>query len=334
MLPDPESTPPRSKEELQRLLRQSLKAKRPRSFRLAFTGILIVLAVLALLAWRFGPAGEAPRIAVVAFDDVDVAGRAATLTGVLAAPVGSGAVVADKAMVFAVGQDAQAPGLQSKEVPAKTDVAGRALCPWTFLPETTQAEFVLRLSTDKFRPGMEDRGQIVLLPSAARLCLVQIEGTLTSSNAEDWRSGNIRDILPKPGTAEALEEVRTRGYEVVYLALAADEPTLYQKMRAWVQHQSIAGSLPAGAVLSRFTLPPADRDKKPWQQTAERLGSRFASPAAGEQLKHLAMAGTIDAARQFHAARLRTLYLGSGDDLPAGIERLPGWDEVRQIMKK
>jgi hypothetical protein len=50
--------------------------------------------------------------------------------------------------------------------------------------------------------------------------------------------------------------------------------------------------------------------------------------------KHLAIAGTIDVAQQFHAAGMRTLYLGAGDDLPGDVQRLPSWEEVGRFLEK
>jgi hypothetical protein len=181
---------------------------------------------------------------------------------------------------------------------------------------------------------MEDRGRIVFRPSATPLCLVQIDETLTPSKDHAWRKENSQNIVPVPGAAEALQQVKDKGYEIVYLALAADRPTVYKKVRGWMGYQSAVGTspLPAGTVLSRFTLPWADQDHRPWQKTAELLGKRFVLPKAGPISKHVAIAGTIDVAQQFHAAGLRTLYLGAGEDLPADVQRLPDWQEVARTL--
>src|SRR5262249_41889778 len=144
-----------------------------------------------------------------------------------------------------------------------------------------EGHFVLRLLGDKFHAGMEDRGRVLLRPSATRLCLVQADDTLTQQKDQAWRNENSQDLMPAPGAGEALRQARDDGFEIVYLAMAADRPTLYQKMRGWLAYQSVAGAtpFPAGAVLSRFTLPGTDQDPRPWQQAAELLAKRFVLPA-------------------------------------------------------
>jgi hypothetical protein len=123
---------------------------------------------------------------------------------------------------------------------------------------------------------------------------------------------------------------------IVYLALAADRPTLYLKMRRWVREWSAVETspLPAGVVLSRFDLPKSDQEVRPWQKAGELLRSKFHLPQGGKAPSHVAIAGTIDAARQFQAAGLRTLYLGAGGELLERIERVAGWEEMRRVLEK
>src|SRR5207249_6343383 len=120
----------------------------------------------------------------------------------------------------------------------KTGPRGDASAPWTFPPETAQGNFILRRIGEKFRPGMEDRARILLVSKGTPLCLVQIDNTLTRAKDQAWRTESIQGIVAVPGAADALREVRQGGYEIVYLALAADRPSLYQKMRGWAHHRS------------------------------------------------------------------------------------------------
>jgi hypothetical protein len=226
----------------------------------------------------------------------------------------------------------RAAGQEAKEVLAKSGPEGEVSCPWTFPLDTVQGDFRLRLIGDKFHPGMEDRGRMLLLPKAAPLCLVQLNGTLTHAQNETWDKESISEMVPLSGAAEGLEQIRKKGYQVVYLALAAHRPTIYQKMRLWVRYWSAEGTFPDGVVLSRFALPRGDQAAKPWQKTGELLGSTFILPQ-GEK-RHLAIAGTSDVARQFHAAGLRTLYLGAGEELSEGIERAAGWEEGRRVLEE
>jgi hypothetical protein len=326
MLPQ-KPTPDKSKDELQRRLQESLKTKRPRWFRFALGGALTAVAAMALLTWLLSPKGDPPPLIVVAFDDLQPGSGEATLQGRLDAPADQPSVLSGKDMVFVDGETI--PGQQAKEVSARTGRHGEVSCRWTFAADTSEGNFILRRIADKFRPGLEDRGRIFLLPKATGLCMVQIDETLTHAKDQSWRNENIHDIVPVPGAAETLREAHQQGYEIVYLALAADRPTLYQKMRGWVRHRTAEGSapFPLGVVLGRFTLPEAEQDSKTWQKTAARLAHLFEG-------RHVAVAGTIDVAQQFHAAGCRTLYLGAGDDLPAAVERVPGWKEVRHALEK
>jgi hypothetical protein len=330
----PDPTSGQSKDELQQRLRETLKRQRPRRLRIVLAVVVVVLGLAAGVVWLFY-SGTEPPLTVVAFEDLGVAGTEVTLRGRLEAPPDSRLTLSGRDMVFVDGQVLPAAGQSAKEVRAKTGAHGDVSCPWTFAAEAAPGEFILRYVGAKFRPGMDDRGRMLLVPKTKPLCLVQIDDTLTPAAAPAWQQDNVQDIVPAPGAAEALQTARDQGYEIVYLALATDRPTVYQRLRGWVNHWSAAGMppLPTGIVLSRFTLPPADQDKRPWQQTAERIKRKF-TPPPQDKPQHLAITGTIDAAQQIHAAGVRTFYLGAGEDLPAAVQRVAGWEEVRRLLEK
>jgi hypothetical protein len=330
----PDATPERSKDELRMLLQESLKKKRPPWLRLVLGGIGLAFVSLGLIAWLLSPKGEPPQLIVVALDGLGVAGNPVMLQGRLQAAEDARNLLGGKDMVFVDGQVLRTADQQVKEVAAKTGPEGETSCSWTFPPDALQGDFRLRLIGDKFHPGMEDRGRILLLPQAAPLCLVQLEGTLTHVRDEAWQKEPISEIVPVSGAAQALEDMRTQGYQVAYLAIAADRPTIYHKMRQWLHYWSAEGTFPDGVVLSRFALERGDRVAKPWQTTAELINSKFILPKDKKPARHVAIAGTIDAARQFHAAGLRTLYLGTGEELPEEIERAASWEEGRRILEK
>lgn len=334
MLPkDPKTTPAKSKEELQRLLQEALRKKRPHKLRLAL-GTILLLGTALLLIWLFSSRGEEPPLVVVAFDDLGPTGRETRLHGCLEGPPDVRAHLAGKDMLFVDAQALLPPGQRPKEVAAATGPNGEVSCAWTFPAAAGEGSFLLRQVGDKFRPGVEDRARFFLVPKGVPLCLVQIDATLTRANELAWRKDSIQEIDVMAGAAEALAEIHAKGFEIVYLALAADRPTLYQKMRGWVRHRNAQGTtpLPNGAVLSRFTLPRADRDSRPWQKTAELLRAQFAPPEQKDAAQHMVIAGTIEVAQQVHAPGMRTIYLGAGEDVPAGVQRVPGWDDIRRLL--
>ncbi len=330
--PDPSSDASRA--ELQRLLQEALKRKRPRWIRLAVAIVLGGAGVVALLAWLFYSTGEQPPVVVVAFDDLAIAGEAVKLHGRLEALADGPAALAGREMVFVDGQALLPPGQQAQEVLARTGQDGEVACTWKFPADNAQGNFILRQIGDRFRPGMEDRGSIFLVPRATALCLVQMEDTLTRTKNPSWRHDSIQDIVPVAGAAEALQEARKMGYEIIYLALAVERPTVYQRVRGWVRHRSAEGTspLPSGVVVSRFTLPFPEVNR-PWQKAAEHFAKLCVVPPDGPP-RHLAIAGTIAVAQQFHAAGWHTLYLGAGEDLAATVQRVPGWEEVRRLLEK
>jgi hypothetical protein len=330
----PDATPERSKDELRLLLQEALKKKRPPWLRVVLGGIGLAFGVLALVAWLLSPKGEPPQLIVVALDGLGVVGNPVMLQGRLEAGDDGRSALDGKDVVFVDGQVLRTADQKVKEVAAKTGPEGDSSCSWTFPPDILQGDFRLRLIGEKFHPGMEDRGRILLLPQAAPLCLVQLEGTLTHARDEAWQKESISEIAPVSGADMVLEEMRTQGYQVVYLALAADRPTIYHKMRQWLHYWSAEGTFPDGVVLSRFALERGDRVAKPWQTIAELINSKFILPKEKKPARHVAIAGMIDAARQFHSAGLRTLYLGTGKELPEEIERAAAWEEGRRILEK
>lgn len=325
MLPDKPDTG-FEKDDLQRLLKEALRTKRPRRFRLALGVFVVIGACLALLAWLFYPPTKPKQLLVVAFDDVAPSGKEVTLRGRLDAPMDEGATLSGREMVFVDGESLPVPGQEAKVISAKTGPHGEVSCPWSFPPDKEQGQFILRHIGETYSAGMEDRGQIFFIPADTPLCLVQYEETII---------GNSADVIPMQGTRPALEEVRKKGFAIVYVALRTNRPADYQKMRDNLRRWNDSyGGFPEGALLSQFNLPEPDAGKRPWQKTGEMLAHRFPLPKAENAVEHIAIAGTIDVAQQFHAAKLRTFYLGSGEDLPPGVRRLKSWEDVSPALEK
>jgi hypothetical protein len=325
MLPD-KSDAGFEKDDLQRLLKEALRTKRPRRYRLIGGAFLVISGCLALGAWLFYPPAQPKQLLVVAFDDVAPAGKEVTLRGRLDAPLDERAKLGGRDMVFVDGESLPVPGQQAKIVSAKSGPHGEVSSLWSFPPDKEQGQFILRHIGETYSAGMEDRGQIFFIPAGTPLCLVQYDETVIGSAA---------DAIPMQETTPALEEIRKKGFAIVYLALRTNRPADYQKMRDKLRRWNDAfGAFPEGALLSQFNLPGTDADKRPWQKVGEMLVNRFPLAKTEKAFEHIAIAGTIDVAQQFHAAKLRTLYLGSGEDLPAGVRRLKSWEDVPPALEK
>ncbi len=225
MLPDkPEAG--FEKDDLQRLLKEALRTKRPRRLRLALGTFLVISACLGLLVWLFYPPAQPKQLIVVAFDDVAPADKEVTLRGRLDAPLDERATLGGRDMVFVDGESLPVPGQQAKVVFAKTASHGEVSCLWSFPPDKELGQFILRHIGETYSAGMEDRGQIFFIPVGTPLCLVQYEETVI---------GNAADAIPMQAATSALEEIRKKGFAIVYLALRTNRPADYQKMRDKLQ---------------------------------------------------------------------------------------------------
>src|SRR4051812_17447138 len=124
----PNPLPERSREELQRLLQESLRKERPRVLRFALLLVLLGVALVLGVLWVFSPRAEPALVIVVAFDDVTVSGKETTLRGQLDAPGEPGATLGGKDMLFVDGQVVLTPGQAPREVPARTGPHGEVAC--------------------------------------------------------------------------------------------------------------------------------------------------------------------------------------------------------------
>ncbi|MBI3411892.1 MAG: hypothetical protein HY040_26475 [Planctomycetes bacterium] len=315
------------RDDLSKRLQESLRKRRPRTFPVLITAVVLTAALLGFMIWWLYPRPAPPRMMAFAFDQTGLAGKDVVLHGMLQPMPGENRTVRlkDLEVIFEDG-GFRKQGERPTQITVKTTPSGAASCPWSFPDGFTQGEFIVRSIGTREAPGTNDRGRVVLWPQNSRLALVQIENTLTLAREETWIKENTLDIPPMKGAADALRRLEAGGFHIVYLALAAEEPFLYQKMRGWVRVQSGDPSpFPVGPVLSKLTMV---RDaNKPWQIVGAELQEKFAGP-------HVAVVSAIDAAQQLHAAGLDVYFLGKSDDLPAGVRRVESWAELRGLVGK
>lgn len=316
----PRKLDPATRDELAHQLREALKQKRPRRQRLVLAASALAL-IGGLALWWFYPRGEPPRLHVVAYDAVGQVGQEIRLHGALAA-IESPTSLHKRELVFV---------LPSKQVTLRTGPAGGASTSWTWNdPDKQAAEFIARLVGDKRRPGMDDHGSVFIFPPAASLCLVQIDDTLSAAKDDVWRKENLIDIPPVAGLADPLMLLKKQGLRLVYLAANTDSPLAYQKRRGWVRHQAARGILPSGPVLGLAPDATNEDAARPWQTLAERLTQ--AVPAEGTKVR-LAIAGTPDAAQQFHSAGFHTYYVGPAQSVPPQVVRVGDWQELKRALE-
>ncbi|MCI0638683.1 MAG: hypothetical protein L0Y72_27140 [Gemmataceae bacterium] len=322
---------PQPRDEWKERLQNELKKGRPRRWRIAFVVLALAAAVAALVLWLMSPGAEPPRLAMVAFDQLSPRGAEVELQARLELAEPGTRRLQGLDIHFLDGKIVVTPKEDPKKVTVQSGPGGEASCPWTFPAAAKSAEFVARHVGDKHRPPAEDRALVYMPPPAAPMCLVQIEETLTQAGEENWRKDNLLDIQAVSDAGGVLQALKKKGFQIVYLALGAERPLAYQKMRGWIRHQQTQpAGFPPGPVLGRFA-PLKDQGGKVWQTAAERVKEQFPEDKARP---HIAIAGSIDVAQQLHAAGIGVYYLGEGRDLPADVRRAPNWAELRLLLER
>lgn len=325
----PKKEPAKPKDDMQQKLQESLRKRRPRILPVLLIVSGLVIGILGLLVFLLYPRPELPRLQVVAFDQLAAVGGEVQLHGRLEMPSGEtrNTSLANLEMIFEDGGLRNIAGQKLERVTVRTKSDGSASCPWRFPEGFLQGEFVARRIGTTTSPGTHDRGRVVLLPKESRLVLVHVDRTLAAVPDDAWEERNILDIPAAPGAAETLAALERSKYRVIYLAMNAEKPSLYQKMRGWVKNQGSAGPkrFPMGPVLSRLASGKQGVDSR--QQTAAVLKEQFTGA-------HLAIVGTVSAARELHAAGYLVYYLGQKGDAPAGVEQARDWAELSGLIGK
>ena len=318
MLKKPESKQP--EDEVTQKLRAAARKRRPMTWQ----GLLILLVLILVPAgvfiwWVLHPRPDPPRLDVVAFDQLGLVGEEIELRAILEPLAG------DRDQMNLAGfplffEENVIPGKakagQVKE--AQSVDGGSATVSWSF-PEGSKNTFVVRLPGDKVRRGAIDRGQVYLLPRDTPLLLVDVS-TLSAAKAKDWQTKNPLEIRPLAEAAKALQIIQKKKFQLVYLALSADRPLDYRKVRGWVENQvNSKNPFPAGPVLGRRTYV-TDGESAARQETLRNLKENFRG-------RLRAVVGEGEAAAVCRGLGVDTILFGT-DAAPDDVIRVKSWAEV------
>lgn len=323
MLKKPESKQP--EDEVTQRLRAAARKKRPLTWKGLLLLLALVLVPVGLFVWWVYPKPEPPQLDVVAFDQLGLAGEEIELHACLVP------LAVDPAQVNLAGypmffEENLLPGkANAGQVKETASIRGGwGTVSWS-LPKGEKNTFVVRLPGDKVRRGAIDRGQVYLLSEKTPLLLVDVP-TLTAARAKDWQTKNPLEIEPLPEAAKALQTMRKKKFQVVYLALAADRPLAYRKVRGWVENQvNGKNPFPAGPVLGRKTYV-KDGESAARQEILRGLKESFRGPVA-------AVVGQGEVAAECRAVRLVTILIGR-DAAPEDVLRVKSWAEVPGKLPK
>jgi hypothetical protein len=290
---------------------------------MTWTGILVLLAMVlvpaGLFVWWVYPRPEPPRLDLVAFDQLGPVGQEIELRACLD-PIGADAAqvnLADLPMFFEANL---LPGKTVTGIKETTSLRGGwGMVSWSF-PKGEKYSFTVRWPGDNRRRGALDRGQVFLLPEKTALLVVDVQGTLSSAGAGDWQKKNPLEIRPVPEAAKALQMIRKKKFQIVYLALTADRPLAYRKVRGWVENQ-VNGKdpFPPGPVLGRKAYE-ADGESAARQEILRGLKESFRGHV-------VAVVGQGDVAAECRGVGVDTILIGR-DAAPEDVRRVKSWAEV------
>jgi len=254
-------------DEITRRLREAARRKRPWTLFNFLLTVLMFGPPLGLLVWWFWPRAHPPELIVIAFDQVAQPGKVVMVRAATEPLDGSENRWGGLDLFFEEVAPIGGHGGETRKV--QTNEQGLAQTEWRLNTPAPVAEIEVRYLDEWMRPPWFDRARCRVFnwPPDARLLVVDIEPTL--KNAGDWAA-----------LAKALAEAHKGGWQVAYLAVSADTPLIYRKLRDWMVQQSAwePDALPAGPVLARQTLFGGQADAVARKKLLAGLKAEFAGP--------------------------------------------------------
>jgi hypothetical protein len=314
---------PLDPDEITRLLKAG--ARRPRPWSLVLVIVLLLLCALpiGLLTWWVWPRPAPPRLLVVAFDQLAHSEEVVPLRAQLLPAEDKDATLGGQRLTFSSVGVAAPGGAGAWQDDATSSDDGTAGVEWPAPATTTAREFLVRLTPPGQTKGAESRAQVFTWPRATPVLLIEVERALTDAAAQAWVTQSMSAIRRLPGAAEALMACRQRKYQIVYVALAADGPLPYQKVRDWIRLRPVGKEqrFPDGPVLGRLSVTTDPDEGQARRALLGGLTKRFRGPTA-------AVAGRELTAAAFRDAGLRTFLLTKDGAAPAGVTALKSWSEL------
>jgi hypothetical protein len=317
--------PPERIDSLASQLKGSLRRRRPRTWLIVISAVVVILGSVSLLAWWYYDRPEPPRLEVVVFDAIAATDETPQVAAQLAFPEPgefSTSLLAGRDMVFLDMRAAMMPGQQGHEVKTTSDAQGRAVVDWS-RPALGKAETVIVRYVDvRKKHGSSDQAMLFGWDRGSKVLLVDVEETLYQKPGNPARPAKIAP----PQAAATLREAERRGYHVAYLSVTASEPLEYRIARGWIGQHVAKDGVPLGPVLGRLTyLSPVDADQARRERVADmkqHLGGNITF------VTRTAFAATAATANQ-----VRAIVLEPGENLP-GATRVRGWAEVVSLLGK
>lgn len=294
------------------LLARASAAKRRRPWWPVILLLLLIGGAVSGVLWWFWPRGEYPAVAVALFDQLAVPEEKVTLTACLepTEPYEKDPNLANQGLYIQAANPEE-----FQQIP--TDAGGFASLGRAFPAQPEPVELLIRYpGIPGRRRGSEATGRVFVWPAESALLLVDADTALAEIEIDTFWTVNRLDVRPRRDAAAALRDAAKKS-RVVYVSTAADRPTRYNKLRAWLTGHTTneKDAFPNGPLLAAARVPEAERETF-LEKTLAELRKRFSGPAAGV---------TQDAAlaEQFEKAGLTTHRLNE-----------KAWIELRTVLGK
>jgi hypothetical protein len=323
---EPRKIPSHQVNALAQRLHTSLERRRPRVWMVVALVLAVGLIAAGLVWWGFG-GGRPTQLEVIAFDAVCSPSETPRLEAQLAfsdTGPNSPAFLSGKELLFFDAADLLRPGgVPEPRARAASDAHGHAAVEWPGTP-AAPLQIQARYVDLRHKQGNYDRSALVRWSRDRPTLLVDVEETLAAIDLARWDTTNPLDIPAQPRAAAALQAAKARGYQIGYLAVAAD-PLQYRKVRSWVQRQqAVAAGFPEGPVLGRLTYASKHDIGKARYERVHDVRSRF-----GDQVTAIVRSSSANEANLANAARV--IVVGDPVELP-NVLRAAGWDEVLPLL--
>lgn len=313
---------------LARQLQEKLRRERPHWIRWVPPLAVLLLGILAVLAWLLYPAPEPPRVTATAPDVLVAEGEPAIVRAYLD-PVDAGAKATSLAGLEAVFWIDRGPGApdDSPRVKAVTDERGQATATLDPAGMARCMVQVRQAAPSKKQDSPTSRASLHVLAKDAPLLLVDVEETLADVDPNLWTKTNPLNIALRPGAIVALQEALVRHkFTIVYVAVANSPAKEFRRVQGWIRLKAAEPrGLPDGPVLGRLQYDTGDVGEARRALLGE-LRERFTGPL-------VAVVRTAEAAEQCLSLGIRAIAMGGGD-FPEKVTRIKGWDELSAALAK
>jgi hypothetical protein len=241
-----DSTPPKrslgSTDEVRTLLKRAARRGPWRRSRF-LVALALIAVVLGLGIWWLWPRGPRPRLVVTAFDQVAVVDRPVTLRAATETVDGAEARRQGHEVFFEENRGLP-PGASGTTQKVETDAQGFAGSSWKFGGPARAIDFEVRYTDENAKPAWfnSNEGRVFVLDPGSRLLVFDLDVALQAS---DRQARN-----------KALHEAMGKGWRIVYLAVGADSPADYRKVRDKARSliQTENDPIPDGPVLARASF--------------------------------------------------------------------------------